>query len=146
MTNKPKILIIGQAPPAVEQKVPYDTTLLYDWLSEINISKEEAQELFDFEAVIDKFPGYNKKGGHKKPSHEDMRRYYYDVLCIKIMMHPKVIVLGGVAKHFLENTPSWTQRANQILYLVHPSKRNFNLYQKNKDRILADLKKFIYDN
>ena len=29
-----KILIIGQAPPAVGQSLPYDTTMLYDWFLE----------------------------------------------------------------------------------------------------------------
>lgn len=39
-----KILIIGQAPPLQKQDVPYDTTMLYEWLSEIGISKEKAQK------------------------------------------------------------------------------------------------------
>lgn len=50
-----KIIIIGQAPPAVKQIVPYDTTLLYDMFSWVNISKEQAQELFEFEAMVDFF-------------------------------------------------------------------------------------------
>ena len=34
-----KILIIGQAPAAVKQEVPYDTTYLYTMLEWIGISK-----------------------------------------------------------------------------------------------------------
>jgi len=51
-----KTLIIGQAPANQKQTYPYDTTQLYDWLNEIGISKEEAQNLFTFDAVYDKFP------------------------------------------------------------------------------------------
>lgn len=50
-----KILIIGQAPPAVNQRVPYDTTLLYDIFEWVGIDKEQAQNMFDFDAVYNKF-------------------------------------------------------------------------------------------
>src|SRR6185312_4933999 len=54
-----KILIIGQAKPAVEQEYPYDTTMLYSWLKEQGISKLHAQHIFEFEAVYQEFPGYD---------------------------------------------------------------------------------------
>ena len=42
-----KILIIGQAPPAVKQTVPYDTTMLYEMFAWVDISKEQAKEELD---------------------------------------------------------------------------------------------------
>ena len=80
-----KILIIGQAPPAVKQDVPYDTTLLYVMLSWVGISKEKAQEIFDFEAMTDTFPGHSStRNGHAVPSYFVMEVYYNNILEEKI--------------------------------------------------------------
>lgn len=136
MHNK-RILIIGQAPPAVKQGVPYDTTMLYDWLNELGISKGQAQELFDFDAVYDKFPGFDSKGGHLKPSNEQMEEYYDRSLKMKLEACKSVLVLGAVAKKFIE-----TKTIDKPIYFtIHPSKRNYSLYIKNKDGILAEIKK-----
>ena len=77
-------LIIGQALPAVKQEYPYDTTMLYDWLNEVGISKEEAQNIFEFDAVYDKFPVFDSKGGHLKPTKDQMEEYYERSLRDKI--------------------------------------------------------------
>jgi uracil-DNA glycosylase len=139
-----KILIIGQAPPAQEQKVPYDTTMLYEWLEECGISKEQAQEMFEFEAVSANFPGKAKGGGHKVPSTADMLLHYHQVLSEKILNSKKIIVLGNVAKHFLENdTPSWRSRTQPILYLMHPSRMNYERYHSNRNKILDPLREFL---
>lgn len=131
-----KILIIGQAPPFVEQSVPYDTTMLYDWLSEIGISKEEAQQLFVFDAVFDKFPGFDNKGGHKKPSYEQFKEYWERSLKDKVSECMSIIVLGNVAKEYINSL----NLNKDMLFLIHPSKRNFSLYMKNKETILSELK------
>src|SRR6476659_1760194 len=94
-----KILVIGQAPPAVKQEVPYDTTMLYDWLKEVGISKEKAQEMFEWEAVSNVFPGFGN-GGHKVPSQEDMDNHWEE-LKEKISKAQKVIVLGNVPRQYL---------------------------------------------
>lgn len=138
MHNK-RILIIGQAPPAVKQGVPYDTTMLYDWLNELDISKEQAQELFDFDAVYDKFPGFDSKGGHLKPSNEQMEDYYARSLEDKINASKAVIVLGACARNFLNKKVI----DKPCTYTIHPSKRNYYLYNKNKNSILAEIKKVL---
>jgi len=134
-----KILIIGQAPPAVQQKLPYDTTMLYEWFSEIGISKEKAQELFTFDAVTDQFPGFDKNGGHKKPSWEMFVEYWTLSLKEKVENCKSIIVLGNVAKEYL----SLMKIEKPITFLIHPSKRNYALYQKNKDKILSELRRLI---
>ncbi len=156
MNGRKKILIIGQAPPAVKQELPYDTTMLYDWLNEIGISKNDAQEIFDFDAVYGEFPGFDENGGHKKPTWQQMLQHYTDVLEKKIKDVDKVIILGNVAKDFfvaLKNyNDKFVEEAEQqvlfgkkVIYLIHPSKRNFSLYQKSKENILNLLKSVVYD-
>jgi len=140
-----KILIIGQALPKVQQAVPYDTTMLYGWLQGIGISKEAAQELFDFDAMCPFFPGA-ENGGHKKPSQEDMRQHFKSVLSGKIRAYSKVILLGNVPKEFFQDNASEIDALNPrlaILKLIHPSKRNWSLYQQNKELIHSRLKAFI---
>lgn len=134
-----KILIIGQAPANVEQKLPYDTTMLYDWLNEIGISKDQSQELFIFDAVYNKFPGFNKNGGHKKPSWEQFVEYWTMSLKQKTEECKSIIVLGNVAKEYL----SLMNIEKPMIFLIHPSKRNYSLYNKNKEEILSKLKSVL---
>ena len=134
-----KLLIIGQAPAAVKQEVPYDTTYLYTMLEWVGISKEKAQEMFEFEAMTDKFPGHGVNG-HKIPSQEEMKDYLDRVLGDKIKNSDKIIVLGNVAKYNLDYT---YLENKQVVYLMHPSKRNHNLIFKNKDEIINKLKSLL---
>lgn len=134
-----KILIIGQAPPAVIQKLPYDTTMLYEWFEEIGISKEQSQEKFVFDALTDKFPGYLPNGGHKKPSWEMFVEYWICSLRYKVESCKSIIVLGSVAKEYL----SYMKIDKPLIFLIHPSKRNYHIYKNNKEYILQELRKII---
>jgi len=134
-----KILIIGQAPPAVKQSLPYDTTMLYDWLEELGINKYKAQDMFDFDAVYDKFPGFSDNGGHLKPSKEQMYDYWERGLKQKVDNAKSILVLGSVAKDFLKD-----RNINKpTAFVIHPSKRNTWLYNKNKDNILNKIKSLL---
>lgn len=139
----PKILLIGQAKPAVEQEYPYSTTMLYDWLQECGISKEQAQDMFEFEAVYNKFPGRDPNGDHLKPTREQMDQHWDSTLETKIQMAEKIILLGNVAKNYFWSKPKTWACSLEVLELIHPSTLNFNLYQKNKTSILNNLKEFI---
>lgn len=137
-----KILVIGQAPPAVTQAVPYDTTLFYDMLSWVGISKEQAQEIFEFEAVYNQFPGYDANG-HKKPTKDQMDKHWDETLQTKVIMAKKIIILGNVAKEYFEQkTFSWNYNLAP-LKLVHPSRRNYSFIMKNKLRIIESLNSFL---
>lgn len=134
-----KILIIGQAPPAITQSYPYDTTMLYDWFNELGINKEQAQNLFDFDAVYDKFPGFDKNGGHKKPTYEQFLDYWERSLKEKSENCKSIIVLGNVAKDCISSM----KIDKPMIFLIHPSKRNYSLYTKNKENILKQLKSVL---
>lgn len=139
-----KILIIGQAPPAVTQQLPYDTTMLYDWLHECGISKDLARCMFTFESVYNKFTGYDDKGGHLIPTKDQMDAYWESDLELQVQSHNKIWVLGNVARNYLETKDKTWSCNTEFLYTIHPSKRNFSLYLKNKLSILANIKLFIY--
>lgn len=143
-----KIILIGQAPPLQKQEYPYDSTLLYEWLGEIGISKIEAQDLFDFEAMTDKIPEVTKSG-HKPPSNEEMEDYYNRVLKDKIKSSDKVILLGASPRNFFKKKEffkRYDKNGIKVLSLIHPSKRNYKMYNDNKELILKLLKEIIYDN
>lgn len=139
---KNKILIIGQAPPAVKQSVPYDTTLLYDVLSWVGINKEQAKNIFEFEAVSNEFPGHGKIG-HLKPSKESMNIHWENTLRDKFKTADKVIILGNVAAEYIESKIFFYNA--KVLKLIHPSKRNFSRIVNQRENITKQLKEFIND-
>ncbi len=145
-----KILIIGQAPPAQSQAVPYDSTLLYDILSWVGITIDQAQMLFDFDALSDVFPGFDDKGGHKKPSKDDMDRHYAATLEKKIVDADKIILLGMEAKKLFPQIGTHGIYADNghhgkksLLFLPHPSKRNYSLIMNRKSLFTVLLKDFL---
>jgi uracil-DNA glycosylase len=138
-----KILIVGQAPPAQKQDIPYSTTMLYDWLKEVGIDKDTALELFDFEAVYDKFPGYDTKGSHKVPSRQQMEDYWDRVLKEKIVNCDKIWIVGNVAFEFLISKEE--TNGKEVIKTIHPSKRNIDIYKKNKISILNKIQELIFD-
>jgi uracil-DNA glycosylase len=139
-----KILIIGQAPPAINQRVPYDTTMLYEILSWIDITQDSAQNIFEFDAVYNKFPGRDPlTGGHLKPKQEQMDLYWDEVLENKVQLADKVILLGNVAKDFIISKPKTWSSNKQFLELIHPSRLNYNRIIFNKENITNKLKEFL---
>ena len=138
-----KILIIGQAPPAVKQNIPYDTTLLYEMLSWVDITKEDAQDIFEFDAIYNKFPGFDEKGNHKIPTTQEMDEYWDDILEDKISKFKKVLILGNVARNYINNKQRNWPLDLEFIYLIHPSKRNFSKIYSNKKLITTELSKLL---
>lgn len=141
-----KILIIGQAPPLQKQELPYDTTMLYDWLNEVGVSKEKAQKIFDFEAMTDKPPRIGANGSHLKPTKKEMDDYYRRVLHSKCLNADSIILVGKCSmEYFGFNNFYESKEINGKTYstLIHPSKRNLDRYRKNKQRLINCLQKAI---
>lgn len=138
-----KILIIGQAPGKREQKVPYDTTLLYTMLDWIGISKEQAQNIFEFEALSQEFPGLVKPGHHAKPSKEAMAKHWKEILETKVQGANKVWLLGDfVSKYFHKLPKTWSCNL-EILETYHPSRRNYSKIMAIKEKLIPLLTHFI---
>jgi len=142
-----KILIIGQAPPAKKQRYPYDTTLLYDILSWVGISVEYAQDLFDFDAVYDMFPGYTSEGKHKQPSFDQCEDYWERSLREKVLKAEKIIILGNTASMVLNHKFRKENIVKNTIFIPHPSRRNTELIKYHKkEEIILKLNKIIYGN
>lgn len=135
METVKKILLIGQAPAAVEQRYPYDTTFLYQWLSEVGITVEQAQELFDFEAVYGSFTGHGK-GGHIKPTVEQMNSHWESTLKAKVEACDKIVFLGNVSKEYILNSHPNAVKNKQVYACIHPSRRNHDRIIKDWDGII----------
>lgn len=129
-----KILIIGQAPPAVKQSVPYDTTMLYDMFSWVGISKDLAQKMFEFEAVYNEFPGHGSSG-HLKPIKEQMDKHWNETLEEKVQMANTVILLGNVARDYFYSKPKTYSCNLGVFELIHPSYRNAARIKASKEHI-----------
>jgi len=136
---KSKILIIGQAPPANKQLLPYDSTMLYEWLEILGVSKNDALDIFYFDAVYDKFPGYNSNGGHLKPTESQMDDYWDRELSQRVKDCKAILVLGACARDYLKSK----NIDKPISFTIHPSKRNYSLYLKNKESILNEIRNLI---
>lgn len=136
-----KILVIGQAPPAVKQTYPYDTTYFYEWLSWCNVTKLEAQDRFDFDAMTDKFPGHGANG-HLLPSESEMLNYFNTVLKQKIENVDKVLILGKVAEYNLSKFLNGLDK-NKFCCLMHPSRRNTGMIIANKAKIIDSINKLL---
>lgn len=143
-----KILIIGQAPPLQKQEYPYDTTMLYKWLEEVGITKEEAQDIFEFEAMTDLPPKVSENGSHIPPSQKEMKSYWKRVLEPKAANARKIILLGAVPRNFFKRD-KFFERSDKngfkVLSLIHPSTRNFKMYNDNKEKITTLLKEILND-
>lgn len=139
-----KILVIGQAPPAVRQKLPYDTTMFYDWLAAIGIDKNQAQNLFEFDAVYGKFPGRTEDGSHAVPSKEQMDEYWDANLGQKMLDHTKIWIVGNVARDYLVKYREKSLLSKDLMFTMHPSKRNMDAFRKVRAVMLDRIKRFIY--
>lgn len=137
-----KILVIGQAPPAKVQKFPYDTTMLYYWLAECGIDMIDAQEMFEWEAIYDKFPGWNEVGGHNQPTKEQMAEHW-PVLEEKIQGVDKVWLLGNVAETYFNSKPKTWSCNLEVIKTMHPSMRNFGYYMRTKKELIDKIKNFL---
>lgn len=65
------VVLIGQAPPKKPSSVPFGRTRLYQWLSEVGVTKKEALIHFSFTALVDKFPGITGNS-HKSPTTQEI--------------------------------------------------------------------------
>jgi uracil-DNA glycosylase len=134
-----KIVIIGQALPAKEQTLPYDSTMLYDWLAECGVCKQQAQEMFIFTSIGGELRGV-KNGSHLLPLKQQKDTQYTDVVLPLILENKKCILLGNVAQEYVLDRKL---KGIQYLSLLHPSKRNYHRYTQNKIQILKELSDFI---
>ena len=148
--STPKVLFIGQAPPAQPQSVAYDTTQLYDWFKAagLDITPKNVWRYCRFEALCDTFPGWDAKGGHKQPSAEQKSEAWDKVLRSAILESDTIVLVGAVAQTYITESvervlnvvPNHGFSKKRFINLLHPSTRNISAYRKNAELIHETLK------
>ncbi len=135
-------LIIGQAPPQKKQIIPFDTTLLYEIFAKINKSKNFVIENFEFESLIGFFPG-SINGKHKLPSKKDIDNHFKSILYEKVKKHKNILFLGKMSENYFKKNHLNLLKDKNVLFLIHPSRRNYFKINNSIDDIKFELNKFI---
>ncbi len=94
-------LIVGQAPPEKKYKLPFGKTRLYKWFKQIGLSEEYIIQNFEFEALVNKFPG-KSSNGHKIPNSIDIQKHLPKIL--KKLKNNKIKVMIPVGKLAIQYT------------------------------------------
>lgn len=113
---------------------------MFSW---IGLSVEDVQHLCVFDACYDKFPGHGDNG-HLPPTVQQMEDYWRRGLRERVDEAKKIIVLGAVAKGFLESKFN-IYNSDKFLCLIHPSMRNKHRIDSTKDIIRVKLANFLYE-
>lgn len=99
------ILIIGQAKGEKWKLGPMYASKLWDWFATIGITREQAYEIFDFDALIDHGTERAKKG-RVPPSGEQMKLYRPKLIANIDALKPRVVIpVGGLAVKQVLQTP-----------------------------------------
>lgn len=109
----------------------------------VGISKEQAQGLFEFEAVSNVFPGSVKNRGHLRPTEEEMTKHWQTTLCRKVEEASGIWIMGRVASKFFygqfkSSPPSYF--GHNVIETIHPSRRNYSKIMAQKELITSLIK------
>ena len=135
-----KILIIAQAPPLKSQTRPMDSTLFETWLKDAGYQFDNLEDVFEFEAVYDKFPGKTRYGAHRAPS-KKQRDEHWPVLETKILAAEKIWVMGNTAYDYVIDKILPLRK--DFIWTMHPSRRNLHKYRQQKDEIIKLIKHLL---
>ena len=89
-----KVMFVGQAMPAVKRH-PHHWPSLNVWLYNIGLTDNDIQENFMYTALVNYFPGYQEKGGHKVPTKEETAKETERLKKTIIDFDPEVLVTIG---------------------------------------------------
>ena len=149
-----EILFIGQALPEKPAKYPFARSRLYKWLESIEISKEKALEISEFNAILDYFPGKLGKAD-RTPSWKDIEHNRERLYSLIEQINPLIIVaIGKVATQAILNHQKKIELSSYVgkefdippfgigkrnyktVVLPHPSGLSTWVYQKDNQTLL----------
>lgn len=113
---------------------------------EVGITRNDAQQIFEFQAVYNEFPGRDAKGGHLKPTQEQMSHHWITFLQDRVAIYNRIWILGKIASDFIYDRMSENRSiyyGKHFLRTIHPSRMNFALYQKKKKEIINSIETFL---
>ncbi len=148
-----RVLFVGQAMPAVKRH-PHHWPSLNVWLYSIGLTDKDIQENFKYTALVDYFPGYQEKGGHKVPTKEETARESERLKNTILDFNPEVLVTIGklslsyclnkkidklddnyIGKTFNVNPYGMLGKEIVVIPLPHPSGASTWIY-KNGNKLL----------
>jgi uracil-DNA glycosylase len=149
-----RILFVGQAMPAVKRH-PHHWPSLNVWLYSIGLTDKDIQNNFLYTAVVNYFPGYQEKGGHKVPTKEDAAKERRRLKKTIIDFDPEILVTIGklslsyclnqkidkldknyISKSFNINPYEMLNKNILVIPLPHPSGASTWIYKEGNKALL----------
>lgn len=156
--NKKSFLIIGQAQGEKWKHGPMYASKLWDWFATIGLTREQAYEIFHFDALINTGTQRAKKG-RVPPSGEQMKLYRPTLLENTEKLKPRLVIpVGGLAVQQVLDTkmeladtvgkmftakPFGILPETTIIPLPHPSGVSLWLNAASNRALLADTMQLI---
>lgn len=153
-------LIIGQAKGEKWKHGPMYASKLWDWFATIGVTREEAYEIFAFDAMTDQGTARAKKG-RVPPSGEQMKAYRPTLITNTEKLKPTLIVpIGGLAiqqvlnqkitlddvvGHKVTARPFGVLPETTIIPLPHPSGVSLWLNAETNKKLLAQAMRLIQE-
>lgn len=149
-------LIIGQAPAEKNYDLPFGRTRLFQWFTNIGITKEDALSLFDFDALVPSFPG-KKNGKHVIPTEVEIKNniprlvqkikshnFFVVIpvgkLAIKYTLNIEPDLADIIGKKFLQSPFTQNIKPVIIVPLPHPSGLStWSFNESNKTKLNSAL-------
>lgn len=149
-----RVLFVGQAMPAVKRH-PHHWPSLNLWLYSIGLTDTDIQENFLYTALVNYFPGYQDKGGHKVPTKEEAEKERERLKKTIIDFDPEILVTVGklslsyclnkktdkldenyISKTFVINPYGMLEKNILVIPLPHPSGASTWIYKKGNRLLL----------
>lgn len=149
-----KVLFVGQAMPAIKRH-PHHWPSLNVWLYSIGLTDIDIQENFKYTALVNYFPGYQEKGGHKVPTKEAISKESERLKNTIMDFDPEVLVTIGklsltyclnqkinkldnnyIGKSFKVNPYGMLSKEILVIPLPHPSGASTWIYKEGNKILL----------
>lgn len=89
-----RVVFVGQAMPRVKE-TDHHWPGLNSWLYSIDIKENEIKSYFLYSALVDYFPGYHEKGGHKVPTKDEIEKEKERLKKTITDFNPEILVTIG---------------------------------------------------
>ena len=158
-----RVVFVGQAMPTRKED-NNDWPSLNKWLFNIGLTIEEIRKNFLYTALVDYFPGYNEKGGHKVPTKVEILSERKRLKKTITHFNPNIIVTIGklslenclelkisnlndyIGKSFETDPYGLLGKKMMIIPLPHPSGASTWKYKKGNMELLEKAMNLLKDN
>ncbi len=160
-----RVIFIGQAMPKRNMAESHDWPSLNLWLYSIGLNDKQIKNNFLYAALVDYFPGYQEKGGHKVPTKDEIAKDRKRLGKTLHGFNPEILVTIGklslnyclnekinsldsnyIGKSFLVDPYNMLGKKILIIPLPHPSGASTWKYKKGNMELLEKALNLLKDN